>query len=106
MTKVKDLVLTGDIVYPLTDKGFKIVSIPEYVMVKDNKTNQDIEKPKMQVKLMENELVLDYYPNKSSMRKLTAQFGIEMDDWEGKVAEFNVLQQNVAGQIRNVLYVK
>lgn len=105
MPIIDDLSLSGEMVEPLDDKSFKIIGIPSYADVKIGNNDQQ-RKLIMKVKLMANEVIFDYYPNQASKKKLVTYFGINTDNWDGQVAEFEVVTQKVMGQSKKVLYIK
>jgi len=43
-------------------------------------------------------------PNKTTLKKLAAQFGDETDDWQGRKVKLTTARQNVRGEIKNVIY--
>lgn len=101
---IRDLSINGDMVKPLSNKGFKIGKHTYEKIQQEGK--EDIEKLKLSIMLMENEMILDYYPNKSSQKSLVAKYGMDLDQWIGQLGEFEVVSQKVMGQTKNVLYVK
>lgn len=104
MVKIEGLTLTGELIYKLEDKGFKIEGIPHYIEKEFDGKKQ--KKLVMSVKLMQSEAVYDYYPNPTSIKALVAQLGEETENWEGKIAEFEVKEQKIRGQDKKVIYVK
>jgi hypothetical protein len=108
MAFLKQKTVTADYVATLSDKHFTIIGTPRYekVQMLDNPEKQQ-EKLLILVELMdENRSQLDYYPNGTSQKTMAQEWGFNMDLWVGKTAELKVLEQNVRGDLRNVMYVK
>lgn len=57
------------------------------------------------VELVENKQRQDYFPNKTSQKALAKMFGPDVNAWIGKMAEWEVAKQSVAGNMRDVLFV-
>ena len=47
---------------------------------------------------------LDWMPNKTSLRTITAKYGDESDAWVGKEVGLFALTQNVSGEMKDVVY--
>jgi hypothetical protein len=47
---------------------------------------------------------LDWMPNKTSLRTITAKYGDESDSWIGKEVGLFALTQNVSGEMKEVIY--
>jgi hypothetical protein len=43
-------------------------------------------------------------PNKTTLKKLAATFGDDADLWNGKRVQLKVLEQNVRGEMKGVIY--
>ena len=48
----------------------------------------------------------DWTANKTSLKAIVAAYGDESDDWVGKKVNLYSVEQNVAGQIKQVVYGK
>lgn len=102
-TLIEGLTVKGEIVKPLGNKSFKIIGF-SYVLKKDDK-DKDIRKLMLNIKLMDNEMIYDYYPNMSSQGVLACWFGNDLELWLEKLATFKVIEQKVMGNLRQVLYI-
>jgi hypothetical protein len=45
-----------------------------------------------------------YTPNKTTLKKLAKAWGDETDSWLGKKVQLDIVQQNVRGEMRDVIY--
>ena len=106
MTDVKGINITADLIAGNPDKTFFIAGQPRYEQVPDlrdpSKTREKLIVP---VVFGESSAVLDYYPNKTSIKMMTAQYGFSLDKWVGHKFEWGVADQNIAGQMKKVLFV-
>jgi hypothetical protein len=108
MTFLKQKTVTADYVTTLSDKHFVILESPRYEKI------QSLDNPdKVEEKLIiyvelrdEGKSQLDFYPNGTSQKAMAQSWGFDMDKWIGKVGDIQVLQQNVRGMVKNVMYVK
>ena len=91
-------------VLALTDKKFRIAkdSRFEQMTQRDGTTKNNLVVPV----LLSNEKVKDWIPNETSKRKLVLKYGPDTIKWIGKTEEFDVLKQNVRGEIKDVIYIK
>ena len=91
-------------VLALTDKKFKIAqdSRFEQMTQRDGTTQNILVVPVM----LSNEKVKDWIPNETSKRKLVLKYGPDTLKWIGKTEEFDVMKQNVRGEIKDVIYLK
>ena len=105
MVFVEGIAVSGDYIVDIKDKHFHIVSKPKYELVP--KINQPDETEKKLIILIEltDGSMLDYYPNKTSIKTMCKLWGYEMDNWMGKRFLFVTILQKIAGNDRNVLYV-
>lgn len=106
MTNVKGLNVTGDLIASAEDKTFFVCSAPHYEDVPNLRHPEEkpIEKLIVPVQLPDGSQ-MDYYPNKSSIKMMTAQYGFNMDKWVSHKFEWGVADQNIAGQMKKVLFV-
>lgn len=88
----------------LSDKKFTIAKASRFedLQQMDGKQKQVLVVP---VKLS-NEKVKEWIPNETSKRKLCLKYGPDTDKWIGMKDEFEVVKQNVRGEIKDVIYLK
>ena len=106
MANVKGLSVSGDLIADAEDKTFFVCASPHYEQVPDlrnpGKTKEKLIVP---VQLPDGS-EMDYYPNKSSVKMMAVQYGIkDMDAWIGHKFEWAIADQNIAGQMKKVLFV-
>ena len=91
-------------VVALTDKKFTVAKACrfEILVQRDGKEQQKLIVP---VKLSDGK-VKDWIPNETSKRKLVLKYGPDTDKWIDKTEEFDVLKQNVRGEVKDVIYLK
>jgi len=104
MVIITDIYLTSTEVNKLADKTFIIAKASSYKSM-PQQDGKEVEKLVVPVKLS-NGKVRDWIPNKTSQRKLVNLYGDNTDDWIGKKAEFEIVKQNVRGDMKDVLFVK
>lgn len=103
---VKGINITGDLIAGNPDKTFYIAGKPKYEQVPDLRNPEKTkEKLIVPVVLDVDGSVMDYYPNKTSVKMMTAQYGFDMDKWVGHKFEWGIADQNIAGQMKKVLFV-
>ena len=56
--------------------------------------------------MLTGDKVKDWIPNETCKRKLVLKYGPDTDKWIGKNEEFDVLKQNVRGEVKDVIYLK
>ena len=88
----------------LTDLKFIIAKDSRYenMRQKDGSEKENLITP---VKLSNGE-IKDWIPNETSKRKLVIAFGPDTLKWIGHGGEFDVVKQNVRGEIKDVIYLK
>ena len=91
-------------VLALTDKKFTIAKASRFEIMQQA-DGKELQKLIVPVKLS-NEKVKDWIPNETSKRKLCQKYGPDTDKWIGKIDEFEVVKQNVRGEIKDVIYLK
>ena len=105
MVFVEGIAVSGEYVSALKDKTFEVMKAPHYTELPDlDKPGESRRKLVIAVKLSSGE-ILDYFPNKTSIRTMSDIAGIEMDNWIAKKFEWEVLKQRVRGEEKNILYV-
>ena len=103
---VKGINITGDLIAGNPDKTFYVAGKPYYQNVPDLRNpGKDKEKLVVPVVLDVEGAVLDYYPNKTSIKQMTVQYGFDMDKWVSHRFEWVIADQNIAGQMKKVLFV-
>jgi len=109
MTQVKDIAVTGEQVANLKDKAFTIINEAVYQLFQDLDKPEDAEakKEKMVVMIeLSDGSKVDYFPNRTSIKTLTAKFGTDTAKWIQKKAEFEIEKRDVFGTKKQVLFVK
>ena len=103
--KVEGIAIDGQQVEEMSNKNFEIIKSPTYEEYPDlddpNKTKRRL---KIIVKLSDG-VEMDWFPNKTSIKTMTKKEGLEMDNWVGKKFEWKVLEQQVAGNLRKVIFI-
>ena len=91
-------------VLALPDKKFLIAKACRFenMIQRDGTSKNNLVVP---VKLS-NEKVKDWIPNETCKRKLVLKYGPDTDKWTGKTEEFDVMKQNVRGEVKDVIYLK
>jgi len=104
MVIITDIYLTTAEVTKLPNKEFMIAKASRYETMpqQDGKEAQKLVVP---IKLS-NSKVREWIPNKTSIRKLVGLYDDNTDGWIGKKATFEIVKQNVRGEMKNVLFVK
>ncbi len=93
---VKGINITGDLIAGNPDKTFFIAGMPHYEEVADLRdSSKTKEKLIVPVVFDEDGAVLDYYPNKTSIKQITAQYGFDMNKWVGHRFEWGLSDQSV-----------
>ena len=83
-----------------------IIAMPRYEEIPDlNDPTTKIRKLIMQVELS-NGSKADYYPNKTSGKKIAGTLGTDMAKWIGSKITWDCLKQMVGKEMRDVLYIK
>lgn len=102
---IEGLAVEGSAVKGMKNRKFVVLSA-RYEDVKDldNETKTK-RKLILSISLNENKAVLDYFPNKTSIKRLIAKHGMETDLWIEKQEEFKVLQMMIGSDEKDVLYI-
>ena len=109
MTEFKDLAVEGQAIFEMPEsmRWCEIINPePRYEEIPSLQTPGEMkEKLIVNVKLA-NGSMAEYYPNKTSARFIASRIGTNMSEWKGHVIVWgSILDQNVAGQKKKVLYV-
>ena len=104
MVIIQDIYLTASEVTKLTDKSFTIVKPGQYKGMKQN-DDTEVKKLVLPIKLS-NEKIRDWIPNKTSIKRLIELYDDDTDKWVGKKATFEIVKQNVRGEMKDVVFVK
>ena len=91
-------------VIALPDKKFIYAKASRFEMMTQS-DGKEVSKLIVPVKLS-NDKVKEWIPNETSKRKIVQKYGDDTDKWIGKSDEFNVVKQNVRGEIKDVIYLK
>lgn len=100
---VEGFALSGAEVAGAKNKKFEILQEPFYEVFEDMEGKV---KRKLKLWVRFNEAEVSYYPNNTSQGKIIAERGRRLKDWVGFKGEFEVLQQKVGNEKKNVIYVK
>lgn len=107
MVQVEDANITGEFVKNLKDRRFVVGAKPYYKEMPDLKdSTKFIRKVVIPVVVYEDRSVLDYIPNKTSIKTMVNLYGSEMDKWFGKFFEWEIAEQKLGGEMKAVIYVK
>ena len=105
---VEGLNVSGEYVENLKDKTFAVMKAPHYENFPDNEHPEDKTKEKRQlvvnVKTSDGAL-LNYYPNKTSVKTMSCLRGADMDLWIGQMFEWKIREQTFNNVDVKVLYV-
>jgi len=107
MTQAEGISISGELVKNLKDKRFIVGASPCYKEIDDLKNaGQKVRRLIIAVVIYENRAVMDYYPNKKSIKTMVNLYGAEMDNWVGKMFEWKAVEQDFLGMTKWVAYVK
>ena len=104
MVLIQDLYLSAEEVKKLANKDFTVVKSGQYEempIVQGNTKSKLI----LPVKLS-NGKVRDWIPNKTSIKFMVALWEDNTDAWLGKNAKFVLTNQNVRGEMKDVIFVE
>ena len=104
MVILTDKYLTGDFVKKLTDKKFEVLEAGqlEQMQQADGTEKENLVLP---VKLSDGQKHL-WIPNNTSKKVFRKLYSDDTQNWIGKKAEFEVVKQNVRGEMKEVIYIK
>lgn len=104
MVIIQDIYLTAAEISKLEDKSFTIMKPGTY---KEMKQNDGTETKKLVLPIkLSNGKIRDWIPNKTSLKKLIELYDDDTDKWLGKKATFEIVKQNVRGEMKDVIFVK
>ena len=105
-TQVEGFALSGEEVESMKDKHFQIDALPSY---REFENRDDKTKPKdrrlMCPVQMANGIRADWYPNNKCVKVILASKGRDYSNWVGFTAEMKVVEKDVFGTIRKVIYL-
>ena len=104
MVIVKDIYLTAAELKLLEDKEFTIAKGARYEDL-PLPGKDPVSKLILPVKLS-NRKVRDWIPNKTSIGTMFRMWEDNTDEWIGKVAKFELVKQNVRGEMKDVIFVE
>ena len=97
--------LTGDYVNLLKNREFTILGY-KTIVLKDRKNEKNlVKKLILRIKLAENGLEMDYFPNKTSINSIISERGLAYKDWVGYSTELISAVQMINGAQKRVIYV-
>ena len=107
MVQIEGVKVTADMIKNLNDKRFVVSAKPFYSDIPDLQ-NKDkfIAKLIVPVSLCQDKTILDYIPNKKSIKAIVNLYGVETDKWVGMAFEWKVVEQDFLGMTKSVAYVK
>ena len=106
---VEELSVSGEYVENLKDKTFTIQKAPHYENFPDKDNPEDKAKEKRQLVVCvktSDGAVLNYYPNKTSVKTMACLRGADMDLWVGQMFEWKIREQTFNNIDVKVLYVQ
>ena len=104
MVIIQDIYLTAAEINKLPDKSFTIMKAGSYKEM-PQQGGEDVKKLVLPIKLS-NGKVRDWIPNKTSLKKLIELYDDDTEKWLGKNATFEIVKQNVRGEMKDVIFVK
>ena len=102
---VKGFALSGDYIKTLSDKSFEIVGQRIDILPVIDHPDEKEEKNILSVKLS-NGTIIDYIPNKTSMKSIIMKRGYKLSDWIGLKGRFYTTPQQVGAFKREVIYIE
>lgn len=103
---VEGLAVSGEYVKTLKDKHFVILRWRKEEMPDLDNPKKMIKKLILKVELAETGEQMDYYPNKTSQSTMAVKLSSDLNKWLGKAFEWEVSEQKVMGNMKQVLFVK
>jgi len=99
--------IEGEFVANLKVKNFKIIGQRiDFVKDLDSKDeNAKKSKVVLTIQLADGQQC-DYFPNKTSQKKIIAQRGFAYKDWISYEGEFFTAESMISGQLKKVIYIK
>ena len=103
--QIEGFTLSGEEIAQLTDKHFTIHAEPRYEQIPDlSNPEKNIKKLVVPVTLA-NGIQVEWYANKTSQKMIMARAGRSLKKWVGFKGLFDVRNQRVGKEDRDVLYV-
>lgn len=104
MVEIRDIYLSAMEISKLENKDFTIAKGGQYKEM-PQQGNDPVEKLVLPVKLS-NGKIRDWIPNKTSIKTMTGFWESNTDSWIGKQAKFRLTNQNVRGEMKDVIFVE
>ena len=104
MVEIRDIYLSASEIKKLPDKDFTVAKAGHYKEM-PVQGNDPVEKLVLPIKLS-NDKVRDWIPNKTSIKFMTELWGDNTNLWIGKQAKFRLTNQNVRGEMKDVIFVE
>jgi len=102
--QVEGFALRGEEVENSENKHFEILKIPEYEDFNEQETGKTKRRLKILIKF--NDCEIEYFPNKTSQKKIITKKGRFLENWVGFKGRFEVLSQKVGGETKKVIYIQ
>ena len=105
--KVKvDSFLTAEVLGGATSKSPVEAEIVSVKFIEAADLPFKSEEGKYELRVSVNDEEYDWTANKTSLRAIVGAYGDESDNWAGKTVHLYSVEQNVSGQIKQVVYGK
>ena len=104
MVLIQDIYLSAAEVKLLANKDFTVAKAGSYVELPV--VQGDIKSKLILPIKLSNGKVRDWIPNKTSIKFMVNLWGDETDQWLGKTARFVLTNQNVRGEMKDVIFVE
>ena len=98
--------VSGEVIATFTNKSAVIQDFEYRVLPSLDNPSESVKKLVLKVKLLEDESISEYYPNKTSQRTLMLKYGNNLNEWIGKPFKWELASQMVNGIKKAVLYVE
>jgi len=103
MVIIQDIYLSAQEVKQLVNLDFTVAKASHY---EEMPTTDGQIKNKLIVPIkLSNGKVRDWIPNKTSIKKLVSMWDDDTDKWIGKVAKFKLSEQNVRGEMKDIIFI-
>jgi hypothetical protein len=97
--------LSGDYVKNMADKSFTITAV-RTELFPDFKNPQQKEKKTILTVKLHDGVVLDYFPNKTSIRFIVGKRGFRLADWIGFEGKLTTVSMVLDGKKKDVIYIE
>jgi len=104
MVELTDKYLTAAFVKKLPDKNFEVTGPGREDML-PQRDGKEALKLVIPIKLSDGK-AHDWIPNETSKKSMRKKWGDNTEQWTGKKDELIVVEQNVRGDMTDVIYVK